>query len=119
MNIREYLEKTAKPEATFIIQKAVKNENAPGYHNEYKTTPVRHKSEWLRGEGFIDNYIVIKADHPPIDVTGAWHNWHKGGSLGCAMVTTEADLLTHYGEKQGHRMIAYYEREVCKQMEGM
>lgn len=119
MNIREYLEKTGATQATFIIKKAVKDEASPFYHDEYKTTPVRYKHEWMQSEGFVDNHIVIKADHPPIDVTGAWHNWYKGGTLRCAMVTTEADLLTHYGEEQGRKMIAYYEREVQAQMEGM
>lgn len=118
MKIREYLEKMGpRCDFTFIIQKAVKDEHSPLYHDEYRTTPVRYGTEWLNGEGFIDNYIVIKADHPPIDVTGAWNNWYKSGSLRCAMVTTEADLLTHYGEEQGRDMIAYYEREVRKQME--
>lgn len=118
MKIREYLEKmSTRNNATFIIQKAVKDEHSPFYNDEYKTTPVRHRDEWLQGEGFIDNYIVIKADHPPIDVTGAWNNWYKGGLLRCAMVTTETDLLTHYGENQGRSMIAYYDREVRKQME--
>lgn len=116
MKIREYLEnRSSNTNVTFIIQKAVKDEHSPFYHDEYKTTSVQHPNEWLRGT-FIDNYIVIKADHPPVDVTGAWHNWYKGGHLRCCMVTTEADLLTHYGEKQGRDMIAYYDREVRKQM---
>lgn len=119
MNIREYLEKTGTENATFIIQKCVKDEHSPFYNDEYKTTPVRCHHEWMQADGFIDTHIVIKADHPPVDVTGAWHNWYKKGHLRCAMVTTEADLLTHYGEEQGRRMIAFYEKEVRKQMEGM
>lgn len=119
MKIREYIEKVGPTQATFIIQKAVKDEHSPFYHNEYTTTPVRYQHEWLQHDGFVDTHIVIKADHPPVDVTGAWHNWYKHGHLRCAMVTTEADLLTHYGEEQGRRMIAYYEQEVRKEMEGM
>ena len=117
MTIREYLERIGRNNVTFIILHAVKDDNTPFYHSEYKTTPVRHRDEWLQGDGFIDNHIVIMADHPPVDLTGAWHNWYKDGFLRCAVVTTEADLRTMYSEKQALDMIAMYEREVRKHME--
>lgn len=117
MTIREYLEQIGRTDVTFIISHAVKDENTPFYHSEYKTAPVRHSNEWLQGDGFIDNHIVINADHPPIDVTGTWLNWYKNGHLQCAVVTTEADLLTLYSEKQARDMIAMYDWEVRKHMQ--
>lgn len=115
MTVREYLDKIGRADVTFIVQKAVKDEASPFYHDEYGTTSVQYSTEWLRGT-FADTHIVIVADHPPVDVTGAWHNWYKSGHLRCAVVTTEADLITHYGEAQGRDMIAMYDREVRKQM---
>lgn len=113
MKIREYLEKIEKhTDVTFIIQRSIKDDHAPFYHNEFQTTPIRTNQEWLEGEGFIDNHIVINQDHPPIDVTGTWVNWYMAGRLKCAVVTTEEDLIRHYGEKQGRDMIAYYNRTV-------
>ena len=113
MRVRDYLQKF--PEAasvTFIEMVAVKDEGAPGYRDEYRTTPVRTGWEWLRSENFCDEYLVINADHPPLSVTEGWHNWYNHGHLHCAMITTEAELLKQYGEKQGRDMIAYYERTV-------
>lgn len=116
MTVREFIVKTGtRCDRTFIVQKSVKDEASPFYHDEYGTTSVQHSNEWLRGT-FVDTHIVIVADHPPVDVTGAWHNWYKSGHLRCAVVTTEADLITHYGEAQGRDMIAMYDREVRKQM---
>lgn len=114
MTIREYLSKLPKnDQVTFVVQHAVKSEAGPFYENRYSTGPIRGAWEWLEfGESFLDGNLVINADHPPIDVTGLWARNYKNGHLRCAMVTTEADLLTHYGPEQGRRMIAYYERTV-------
>lgn len=114
MTIREYLQKSQfnVADVTFIVQRAVKDENTPFYHDEYWTTPVRSVREWLEGEGFVDTHIVINADHPPIDVTGTWGNWYKMGRLRCVVVTTEEELIKHYGEKQGKDMVAFYKRTV-------
>lgn len=115
MKLREFLEEAGQnSQYTFVIQKAVKDEGSPFYNSEYTTTPIYTTWEWLRMP-CIDKYIVIKRDHPPIDVTGGWLNWYNKGHLGCCMVTTEQDLLTHYGERQGRDMIAYYDREMRKQ----
>lgn len=115
MTVREYLNKIGRADVTFIVQHTVKDKFTPFYHSEYKTTCIQFSTEWLR-EQIADTHIVIVADHPPIDTTGGWHNRYKGGFLRCAMVTTEADLITHYGEAQGRDMIAYYDREVRAQM---
>lgn len=115
MKLREFLEEAGRNGTyTLIVQKAVKDERSPFYHPEYRTTPVYSVWEWLQGTG-IDKYIVIKRDHPPIDPTGAWLNWYNKNSLGCCMVTTEQDLITQYGEKQGREMIEYYDRLVREQ----
>lgn len=117
MNAREYLEKQAKnQQITFVIARAVKDEATPFYHYEYRTTPIRAAWEWLREDGsgrrFGDNYLVINADHPPVDITGLWVRNYKAGHLSCAVLTTEADLRTMYSEKQAADMIAYYNKTV-------
>lgn len=114
MKLRELLEQAPKnTRYTFIVQKAVPCENAPGYTDAYTTTPVRTVWEWLNSPT-PDKYIVIKKDHPPVSPTAGWHNWYKLDDLGCCMVTTEDDLILHYGEKQGREMIAWYDKEVRK-----
>ena len=113
MKLREFLSnKTKSCQYTLIIQKAVKDENSPFYIDMYRTTPIRNVQEWLEGTT-ADKYIVISKDHPPIDETaGVWMGWYNNGTLGCCMVSTEQDLLTKYGEKQGRCMIGFYDRKV-------
>ena len=114
MTIREYLSQLPKnTDVTFVFQHTVKSEAGPFYESRYSTGSLRAAWDWLKfGEAFLDGNLVINADHPPIDVTGLWTRKYKSGSLRCAMVTTEADLLTHYGPEQGRRMIDYYKRTV-------
>ena len=51
MKLREWLETKGKNEqATFVIAKAVKDEHAPGYHYEFRETPIFTVWEWLDGE---------------------------------------------------------------------
>ena len=103
MNVREYLDRlpSAAP-VTFIKKEA---------GGAYRTTPIHSAWEWLNAESLCD-YLVINADHPPIDATGGWGFRYKQGRLHCAMITTEALLLNEYGEAQGREMVAYYQREV-------
>lgn len=113
MTAREYLEK--KKEATmvtFVIRKAEKDTDSPFYDSVYRGTPIRTAGEWLRDFTWPEKYIVINADHPPIDSTGHWLRMYKSGYLLCAMITTEEELIRHYGEKKGRDMIAYYNRTV-------
>lgn len=113
MTRKEWLERLRmNDEVTFIIAKAVKDDYSPMYHNEYRTTPIRTVSDWLSSEN--DKYIVINADHSPIDITNGWVNWYKTGDLKCAIITTTDDIYTLYGEKQGSKMIEYYDR-VCRE----
>lgn len=102
MRVREYLDQfpSAAP-VTFIKQAA---------GGTYSTTPIHSAWEWLNNDN-IGDYLVINADHPPIDAAGFRGMHYKIGRLHCAMITTEAELLEQYGEKQGRDMIAYYERK--------
>jgi hypothetical protein len=139
MNAREYLEKQhAKQAVTFIIARAVKDEdspayneffdtanrhdldyltpnpkleNAPGYHFEYLQTPLRNALEWLQkvgpGSRFGENYIVLRNDHAPLDIgSGSIGREYKFGNVFCAVITTKADLLTMYTEKEIAEKIA-------------
>jgi hypothetical protein len=103
MKVREYLDRfpSAAP-VTFIKQAA---------GGTYSTTPIHSAWEWLNNE-VLSDYLVINPDHAPIDVTGGWTNRYRTGRLHCAMITSEAELLKQYGEKQGRDMIAYYERPI-------
>lgn len=114
MKLRQLLEQASKNDKfTFIIQKNEKDEHSPFFHDVYKTTPCYNVWELLKSE-WIDEYIVIKKDHAPIDVTGAWGNWYKHGMLKCCMITKPETLIERYGEKQGNDMIAFYAREMQK-----
>lgn len=114
MTVREYLQKQSKnTQVTFIIAHAVKDENTPFNHYEYKTTPIFAVWEWQEKSTWYDRYIVVNADHPPIDITGGWVNWYKAGRLKCIVITTEEDIRANCGgEKQTQDMIAYYKRTV-------
>ena len=117
MKVKEWLESKGKNEqATFIIAKAVKDDSSSFYHKEYNTTPIYAVWEWLKGD-IVEKYIVINADHSPIDITNGWVNWYKKGLLHCAILTTEEDLYTEMSNEQADRMIAYYDKEVRKQMQ--
>lgn len=114
MKLTEWLQNKGKNEsATFVIAKAVKDDSSPLYYFEYKTTPIRTVWEWLEGNTG-EEYIVINADHPPIDVTGNWVRHYKNGWLQCAMITTEQDMFTKYSGKQAQDMIEWYDKEVRK-----
>lgn len=117
MTTREYLQKIQARQkyrdVTFIIARAVKDENTPFYHYEFRNTPLRKAEKWLQAEEeFLDEQLVINADHAPIDVTGLWGGLYKRGSISCAMLTTEADLRLLYSEEQAARMAAHYKKTV-------
>ena len=117
MKVKEWLESKGKSEqATFIIAKSVKDDDSSFYHKEYKTTPIYAVWEWLKCV-FCEKYIVINADHPPVDINGHWVRMYKQGHLQCAILTTEEDLYTEMSEEQAKRMIEYYDKEVRKQMQ--
>ena len=105
MKVREYLQDLPEnTQVTFIKRTG---------DREYKTTPIKAAWEWLRHEQLCDSYLVMNAEHPPIDVTGGgWLNKYSQGSLKCALITAEGDILKLYGEKQGREMIEYYKRTV-------
>lgn len=104
MKVREYLDQFPSAALVTFIKQA-----AGGV---YSTAPVRSAWEWLDDDVFCDGYLVINADHAPIDVGGVWGARYRSGHLRCAVITTEAALLEQYGEEQGREMVAYYERTV-------
>lgn len=118
MTLREYLQKVEAKrgpgrDVTFIIAHAVKDARTPFFHSEYRATPIRSASEWLRsGEDFLDESLVINADHPPIDIPGHWGAKYRKGWLDCAVLTTQADLELLYSTQQARDMAAYYKRTV-------
>ena len=88
-----------------------KLENAPGYHFEYLQTPLRNASEWLQkvgpGSRFGENFIVLHNNQAPIDIgSGSVEREYKWGNVFCAVITTKADLLTMYTEKEISEKIA-------------
>ena len=117
MKLKEWLQSKGKYDnATFIIERIVKDDNTPFYHEEYRTTPIRTVEEWL-GSTTAEKYIVIKADQAPLDISGNWTNWYKGGHLHCAVITTEEDVYTHYSETQAKEMLEWYDKKVREQMQ--
>lgn len=114
MTVREYLQKQGRDDQiTFVIAHAVKDENTPFNHYEYRTTAICCAWEWLEKSTWYDRYLVVNDDHPPVDITGNWVRWYKNGHLKCAVITTEEDIrATCGGEEQTQRMIAFYKRTV-------
>ena len=108
MKAKEYLSRIGNnTKVTFVIAKAVKDENTPYYHTEYKTTPIFgvwevEKHEW------IEKYIVINAIHPPIDITGHWVREFNNGWLKCAIITTEQDLYSFHCLSNTYQVFFYY-----------
>ena len=103
MKVKDYLQQF--PEATQVTFIKL---NAG---DKYSTTPVLAGWEWMANDAICD-YLVINADHPPIDISGTRGKQYKDGGLKCAVITTEALLLNQYGEKQGCEMVKHYERTV-------
>lgn len=114
MTVREYLSKLPQSsQVTFVVQHSVKAAAGPFREYQYSTGSIRGVYDWLTfGPVFLDENLVINADHPPIDPTGLWIRDYKNGYLRCALITSPATLLEHYGQEQGQRMIEYYERTV-------
>ena len=109
MTLKEFLQQVKNGEYTFTIARAVKDEETPFYHNEFRQTPIRYIDEWKRMK---KDYIVINPDSCPIDITGVWQNHYKRGFLNCAIITTEEDLCIVYSKEQAKEMIEYYDEKV-------
>lgn len=108
MKLKELLQaEDQNQKYTFIVYKIRKDECSP----VFTTTPIRPVWEWLSGT-FADEYIIIKKDHAPIDVSGGWSNWYNDGNLKCCMIAKPESLIQQYGEKQGNDMIDFYNRTV-------
>lgn len=110
----DYLKSLKSDEdVTFVIIHVVKDEHTPFYHYEYYQTPIRLAWEWLEGIKEDNDYIVIKKDTCPIDITGSWDNWYKRGRLKCCMLMKKSDFFIKYSETQANMMINHYE-EIIK-----
>lgn len=111
MKAKEFIQQLPIGDVTFVIKKAVKDANSPFYHDEYETTSMCKTWEFTR-ETWLDRYIVVNPDHPPVDVTGHWVNAWKRGFLRCMMITTEEDLARHYKKPgdQYERMLEWYDK---------
>ena len=114
MKLDEFLKQVKGEDYTFTIAKAVKDD-APFYHDIFRQTPIRSKSEWIIGN--LKDYIVINPDSCPIDISGLWQRWYKSGRLNCAIITTEEDMYKHYSEKQAKEMIEWYDKKVKEWLE--
>lgn len=118
MTVREYLEAIGKyntsrtEQLTFLIGMATKDEHTPFYHLRYDNSPIRCIYEWVRLDGKIMDYHVIKESHPPIDAGSGWLNWYNKGHLMCMLVVSTEDINKIYGKEQAESYIAYREEEI-------
>jgi len=60
----------------------------------------------------VNSYIVVNADHPPVDITGHWVHKYNRMHLDCCLIMKPEDIIKQYGEKQGKEMITYYEQTI-------
>lgn len=113
MTVKEYLEKMqGDPMVTFIIAEA-HHEVASFWGYRYRTTPLQMKRDWLESTEWCESFLVINADHPPIDVTGSWINGYKRGFYKCAMIVKPEEMRkTYRSEQQYNEMVDFYNRNV-------
>lgn len=116
MKVKEYLQLIGKTEnssdsLTFVISRAVKDDNTPYYHEEYRTTPIRSIWEWCESD--IMNYIVLNPTQPPIDwLTTGWNNRYKRGDLMSMLVIPKEDLYLIYPQKQADELIIFIDKKI-------
>lgn len=114
MTAREYLEKLPNNTlVTFVIAEAHKDKYTPFYHYEYRNTPYCMKHEWLRSPEGLEGYLVVNADHPPIDITGTCVRAYNRGECRCAVIVQLDEMRKMYrSDKQYAEMVEYYQRTV-------
>lgn len=100
MKPKEYLELIGVNEKsivqlTFIIGRAVKDENSYGHHLEYRSTPIRTVWEWWSAP-ILNEYYLLNEAQPPIDNGCGWSNWYNKGHLKCFLVIPKEDLEKLY-----------------------
>lgn len=120
MLVKEYLEragltKHSNEKLTFVIGKAAKWENAPGYYMEYRSTPIRCVWEWLEGNGSSLDYIMIDEAQPPVG-DRVWVNWYMKGHLKCFLIISKEELYKIYSQEQAESMIRFWEKEILTRM---
>lgn len=117
MTVREYLTHLKSyDDVTFIVTKAVRDENTPFYHPEYRDTPIRMRWEWEMYDGAILDAIILNDRQPTITwLSGVdWSNAIKENRLKCLLVIAEEDLIKLYNEKQAKELTEYIERNLFK-----
>lgn len=111
MNLLEFLSTQNKNNLYTFTICTCEEESEHVKTNVFRQTPLRAVWEWLEGD-YLNKFIVINANHPPIDITGYWVTSYNQGHLKNCIITTEKDLIEEYGEKQGREMIEYYNKKV-------
>lgn len=117
MTVREYLTHIKSiDDVTFIVTRAVRDENTPFYHPEYRDTPIRMRWEWEMQDGAILEAIVLNDRQPTITwLSGVdWNIAIKENRLKCLLVIPPEDMSKLYGKKQADGLIEYIERNLFK-----
>lgn len=117
MKVRDYLNKlSGNPDVTFIITRAVKDDNTPFFHAEYRETPIWKAKDWLEciNENLLDA-IILNDNHPAFHwLCGVDWNIHiKGGSLKCMLIIYPEDMDKLFpGKAQQASMIRYIDTKL-------
>lgn len=117
MTVREYLTHIkSNDDVTFIVARAVRDENTPFYHSEYRDTPIRMRWEWEMYDGAILDAIILNDRQPTITwLSGVdWNIAIKENRLKCLLVIPPEDMSKLYGKKQADGLIEYIERNLFK-----
>lgn len=110
MLVKEYLGNfNENQQVTFIKAVARIDENAPFYHEEYQTTPIRCIYEFQKSP--VMNYYVLNHKQPPIEwLSGAgWQNRFVRGDFLSLLVISKEDIELLYNPKQAAEIIEYIE----------
>ena len=117
MRVKEYLSQfDVYTKVTLIVAKAVKDEHTPGYHPEYRTTPINMICEWRPSD--LMDYHILNTKQCPIDwMSGApWANDFKAGRLLSLLIISDEDMKTLYSEQQANELIEYIGNKIKKEM---
>lgn len=120
MRVLEWLakHKGSRVDVTFLIVRAVKDDNTPFYHAEYRTTVLQPVREWLKNEHKpLLGAVVLNDNHPAmVWLSGVdWNNIIKRGLARCLLVVPPEDFAKLIpGDKQRADMEDYCENHFNK-----
>ena len=111
MKVKDYLQTHEWSEVSFIIAKAVKDDNTPFYHPEYKTSALFHKFEDM---SYYNEYLILNDKAMPLDwLSGSpWGNAVRSGWAKCLLVINWKDLTTLFCEEQANSIIEYIDSKI-------